>query len=1086
MPPTPPQSPPGRPSGTGSRRDTAAGFAPLRRLIDRARRRALALGAGTTLAALLCVGLMLSLPVAFVLGNADLEEVHGLFWLQQSTLGLLFLASLAALTAFFFLHWRRLATDGQLALRLERRLDEGAGLSSAVEFHSALHPEEPAGEEAPTRPGVGYSELLAEAHIETVARRLEQAPLEKAFPAQSLGRAAGALALLAAAALVALLLPGSPVARGYQRLFSLERGIGLLGKGGASAVPELITGDVSLTYHYPAYTRRPSRTVSGTGGEITALPGTEVEIRTTADREVEAAALLVGESRFPLEVSAGRSLRGKLLVREPGEYRFAFLDDRGRIEAEGAPHRIAVEPDAWPEAELKLVDRESDEHQEIDRDEVLPLQWEVEDDFGVGEVALVWRIRGGQEKRRILTDLEERPGGDGSLRWELATLRLSAGETVTVHLEVTDNDVVSGPKVGRSRSYTLEVFSKVAHHRALIEQIEQAWRQLIATLADHLEGPCDPEAALTGQALNGEVERMRALVTGLNTLIADLKELEGSLASDPLGPEALQKALRNIFIGIQRETGRLEAALHQLETRLGLEASRLRPMASHLARSQERVVIELEKDVIFLEDLLDRERMQALKEITQALQESKRRLESLVDQLKENPSEEVRQEIGEEIARLKERIFELMRRMQELAKSIRDENLNQEAMQQIQENQDLLSQLDDLQKLINEGKLEEALAQLQKMSEQLDELMQRFEKGEQSVGGEKYEELMREMNAFRDELERLRHDQDELLEESRGLKERYQKELEKRVTGKLDELAKRLKAKAEAAKKKLEEMPPEIQDAVVGLYDRETLDQAASRLEETRMLLEARDFDEALKTAQEALRNVATVRGLFQDARRDKRLLRRMLPPQVGLSPEELEKALKEGDGRVDEAHQLSRELVEELEQLFPDPREVFGKQEQQRLSQMGREQDGLRQRASKLGQQMRSIAEKAPIFSPEMEQTLREGQRHMSEASQRLSQSDARRATGQEQAAAERLSELGEQLEEAMKQQGESGMPIPMSSSNSSGGRMTRSEPVEIPDAEAYKAPEAFRKELLEAMKEGAPDRYQDQVKRYYEELVR
>ena len=46
--------------------------------------------------------------------------------------------------------------------------------------------------------------------------------------------------------------------------------------------------------------------------------------------------------------------------------------------------------------------------------------------------------------------------------------------------------------------------------------------------------------------------------------------------------------------------------------------------------------------------------------------------------------------------------------------------------------------------------------------------------------------------------------------------------------------------------------------------------------------------------------------------------------------------------------------------------------------------------------------------------------------------------------------------------------------------------EPVRIPGADDFKPPEAFRKDLLEAMKQAAPDAYREQVKRYYEELVK
>ena len=46
--------------------------------------------------------------------------------------------------------------------------------------------------------------------------------------------------------------------------------------------------------------------------------------------------------------------------------------------------------------------------------------------------------------------------------------------------------------------------------------------------------------------------------------------------------------------------------------------------------------------------------------------------------------------------------------------------------------------------------------------------------------------------------------------------------------------------------------------------------------------------------------------------------------------------------------------------------------------------------------------------------------------------------------------------------------------------------EKVEIPGAEAHRISEEFRKDLLEAMKQGAPERYKNEVQRYYEELVK
>ena len=54
---------------------------------------------------------------------------------------------------------------------------------------------------------------------------------------------------------------------------------------------------------------------------------------------------------------------------------------------------------------------------------------------------------------------------------------------------------------------------------------------------------------------------------------------------------------------------------------------------------------------------------------------------------------------------------------------------------------------------------------------------------------------------------------------------------------------------------------------------------------------------------------------------------------------------------------------------------------------------------------------------------------------------------------------------------------------------RQVGDEPIRIPGADEYRAPERFREDLLEAMKKKgsvAPEGYDDLIKRYYEELIK
>ena len=70
-------------------------------------------------------------------------------------------------------------------------------------------------------------------------------------------------------------------------------------------------------------------------------------------------------------------------------------------------------------------------------------------------------------------------------------------------------------------------------------------------------------------------------------------------------------------------------------------------------------------------------------------------------------------------------------------------------------------------------------------------------------------------------------------------------------------------------------------------------------------------------------------------------------------------------------------------------------------------------------------------------------------------------------------------------------GFPFPFGDPGGGGeesgdGREASREKVKIPGAEAYKVPEEFRKDLLDAMRQGAPERYKGEVQHYYEELVK
>jgi hypothetical protein len=125
----------------------------------------------------------------------------------------------------------------------------------------------------------------------------------------------------------------------------------------------------------------------------------------------------------------------------------------------------------------------------------------------------------------------------------------------------------------------------------------------------------------------------------------------------------------------------------------------------------------------------------------------------------------------------------------------------------------------------------------------------------------------------------------------------------------------------------------------------------------------------------------------------------------------------------------------------------------------------------------------------------LGEAQGHMAQAQGELSQKNPQKGHGQQRQALDALGRFKKGLEEMARKapggKGGGGFPFPFAMGESGGREDGESgdpsqEKVEIPGAEAYKVPEEFRRDILEAMKQGAPEPYRPELQRYYEELVK
>jgi hypothetical protein len=903
-----------------------------------------------------------------------------------------------------------------------------------------------------------FSHSLASAFVADVDRRAAAVPARTLLDDRPARRAALALLAVLLAAGVALFVQGRRWVDGMAQL---------LGAGtdtGAQVRHEPITGDVELTYRYPAYTGLQPRTVTGTMGEVSAPPGTEVLLRSRSDRPVRRAEVVVNGAALPLEVEEERSLSGRFVVEQEGSYHFRFLGALGREAVRGQDLSITLEPDVAPKVELTLPGAEVEVHP----GEKLTLRYEAQDDYGLSALELVFRTPDNKEHRRKLS-LDDGRRTRGTVNWDLGAVAVKPGDRITYHVEARDNDAVAGPKKGASRTQVVRIYSAAEHRREAVRRAEALWERLISQLADRLEGgdavePLLPERVKGGQGVDDH---------GVE-LSSDLSREGGELSRARDAPEELAMAL--VSIG---ESYGQTVRLTRDQRRNYLRAASRGTVAAEFSRrfsgAVKAEVAELEKDILYLEALIDRRKLEELRELARELDSQKRELASLIEEYRKTQDPELRENVLQEVKELRERIAELQQRMMELARGIRDEHLNAEAMEELRNQEDMGSMLDEIEQLMREGKTDEALKKLQELSMQLDEMMQKLDQADENFGEEQNPELVKRFEEFNQALQETVAAQKDVAEETRELRDRYREKMKERLQRRGEAMREELMKKVEQAARDY----ANLDQSRFGAAAERSLGQLQRELDNVQNALKVDDFDLAAEAAARAERAAENLSAFGQDEVSKDEMWGN--PPEVRAESRKLAEGLQKSEREV-------REVNQALQGLFPPAGQMMSGEDQQKLSELAGRQQKLEQRAQGLGQQMDELQQMAPIFDGEARRQMDGVGERMGEAARRMQGRDPARGHGEQQAALEQLQQFQQQMQQNRGQGQGRGLPMPMVRGNQQrgSGRGNQQQDVEIPDPDQHQAPREFRKDIMDAMKQGAPEKYRDQVKRYYEELVR
>lgn len=341
-------------------------------------------------------------------------------------------------------------------------------------------------------------------------------------------------------------------------------------------------------------------------------------------------------------------------------------------------------------------------------------------------------------------------------------------------------------------------------------------------------------------------------------------------------------------------------------------------------------------------------------------------------------------------------------------------------------------------------------------------------------------QLAEDLRAYEEGLRDLRARQAALADATERIKREQAKKLEEKLAREGGALVDELQRKVEQARDALADVPAaELPQRLV-----DDLAGARERLGDLEGALSVKDFDAALESAAQALGHAESLREAIE---RELGYAERFNLPDRG--------ALEKAQPPMAKATPLVREVKERLERMFADPSQRLDPRQRRQMQQLAQQQAELQQRMQQLQQQAEAIGQQAPIFDDAAQQAMQGAQQSMGEAGERLAGRDPGGALRAEREAVEHLQSLEQGLERARQQAqanaGGGGFPLPLASGRGRGesgadGPFDTREKVTIPGADQYRAPDEFRKDILDAMKQDAPAGFEEHVREYYEEIVK
>ena len=896
---------------------------------------------------------------------------------------------------------------------------------------------------------------------------------------------------------------------------------------------------LSLTFNFPAYTRKKSVTRDPSDGHIKVLPGTEVVLKGTVSPSVAGASLVLnGKDNFSMKVPDEATLEGRFLVKEPGFYQFRLKPPQGKKVLLEKKYPIVLTKDKSPIINLLLANPKPVYY----LSNKVQFYYEGKDDYGVHKIDLVFDVEGRIQRKTIKKIKDSQKTVKGGYTWELSTMDFRPGDRVHYYLEIYDNDNIFGPNTGQSEVFSFDVFDEQKQRLDLLALQEQLIDKMVALLAVSLV--TDITKMKNSQ---GGMDKLKLALAASSNQLIDIIGLAQSIQTQAKDiesfPQPYLTLLDNVISGFNEIRQEQIDAMNRI-TRSMTRATPIGLNFPPLESVHERLITHLERDILFLIKILNRERMQQALNLDQTLTELTESLREEFRKARDKKGKTNSPQFKKALAKIKETLQQIMEQLARQNQGLSDEFLNPNAFENLNM-ESFTASLEKLTDLVNQGKIEEAMEELEKLADDLRAFSEQLDEMDADQENLVDMQIMKKLDEALEKIGAMEEDQKKLLNQTTQLNKTLRSKQSEKFESRLEEFFADLRKDVQAIltilqkdERILDNHPDmkkliELMDQQIKISERiQKLNQKAidsvgkskhrsnftklnkarealtANMEEQqalqmKMFLGYRNYLPELLEKYNKLEEFTELMDLFEFSALFKNTYPEVFRWQNHfrtsrkLDPELLDEMKVDLLAITQINSEISKKLGTMMRDIKQDYQNLISEKDRQEMQKMAGKQKGLRSQSEELSQMFQQMNRDNPMISPSLSHKMGASGRHMKSAENRLQQGQIPESISSENQALRQLSETREmldQLKEASQRPSRSQQQKTLrlgrgqAPDNRRGGRSTRmqQEKVNLPTEDQYKVPGQFREEILKAMKNQYPKQYERLIGEYYKDLVK